>query len=244
MKRPLEHAVILAAGMGSRLGDRGTEQPKGFLRFGSKPIIVESIEKLLAAGITKITIITGHLSHHYEGLKDRYPQITTLHNAQFRESGSFFSLSKAFGHVAGDFLLLESDIVFEQRALSVLMDDERTDLVLVSGVTHSRDEVWVDHDQMRLRGLSQARDSLSCVLGEFVGITRLSASLFGILEQIAPGLFQRGLHVEYEQALCAASAVSPIGCLKVEDLLWAEVDDSEHFDRVARSVYPRLQSAH
>ena len=44
-------AVILAAGRGTRLAGELKDCPKGFLRLGGKPIIEESIDRLLAAGI-------------------------------------------------------------------------------------------------------------------------------------------------------------------------------------------------
>ena len=48
--------AILAAGMGTRLGEIGQEMPKGFLRLGAQPIIAESIDRLLDCGIRRIVI--------------------------------------------------------------------------------------------------------------------------------------------------------------------------------------------
>ena len=43
----VKEAVILAAGMGSRLGNQNDQKPKGFLQLGNQPIIEESIKKLI-----------------------------------------------------------------------------------------------------------------------------------------------------------------------------------------------------
>ena len=59
-------AVILAAGMGTRLRESHTGMPKGFLCLGEQPIVVESIARLRKAGINNILIVTGHLSEFYE----------------------------------------------------------------------------------------------------------------------------------------------------------------------------------
>ena len=60
----VRQAVILAAGMGSRLKGTIEEKPKGFLQFGNKSIIEESITKLIGIGITKIVIVTGYHSEY------------------------------------------------------------------------------------------------------------------------------------------------------------------------------------
>lgn len=53
-------AVILAAGIGSRLRNIHNDKPKGFLQLGDKPIIEESIARLVFAGINEIIIVTGY----------------------------------------------------------------------------------------------------------------------------------------------------------------------------------------
>jgi 2-aminoethylphosphonate-pyruvate transaminase len=55
-------AIILAAGMGVRLKDRGRLSPKGCLCLGEKSIVEESVLRLLATGIERIVIVTGHLA--------------------------------------------------------------------------------------------------------------------------------------------------------------------------------------
>ena len=68
MINKIKTAVILAAGLGSRLGGMTKSMPKGFLRLGSKPIIEESIEKLLSVGIEQIVMVIGHQAQLYENL--------------------------------------------------------------------------------------------------------------------------------------------------------------------------------
>ncbi len=53
-------AVILAAGLGTRLGDENDGKPKGLLQLGKQSIIEESIDKLIKSGIEKIWIGTGY----------------------------------------------------------------------------------------------------------------------------------------------------------------------------------------
>ena len=126
-------AVILAAGRGQRLRNIGLERPKGFLRIGELPIVEESVLRLLAAGIPRIVIVTGHLAEHYVELGTRYPgTIRLVHNSAFATTGSMHSLAVAQQCVDGDFLLLDSDLIYEQRALTEILADPAPNVLLVS----------------------------------------------------------------------------------------------------------------
>jgi UDP-N-acetylglucosamine diphosphorylase / glucose-1-phosphate thymidylyltransferase / UDP-N-acetylgalactosamine diphosphorylase / glucosamine-1-phosphate N-acetyltransferase / galactosamine-1-phosphate N-acetyltransferase len=62
-----ERAVLLAAGRGTRLGALTASFPKAMLPVGGRPIIVRILDGLRAAGITDITIVTGHHAEYLEG---------------------------------------------------------------------------------------------------------------------------------------------------------------------------------
>ena len=68
----IKQAVILAGGLGSRLKDKTKTMPKGFLEIGGTAIVEQSIQKLLACGIEKIIIGTGHCSEYYDQLAQKY----------------------------------------------------------------------------------------------------------------------------------------------------------------------------
>ena len=57
----IRQAVIMAGGLGSRLGNMTADMPKGFLEVPT-PIVEQSIDKLIAHGIEEIIIGTGHCS--------------------------------------------------------------------------------------------------------------------------------------------------------------------------------------
>ena len=89
----IKTAIILAAGTGSRLHALGREQPKGFLRLGEQPIIVESLMRLQAVGVERVLLVTGHQAGCYQQLAaDLGGLVRTLHNPLFDQSGSLYSL--------------------------------------------------------------------------------------------------------------------------------------------------------
>lgn len=237
-------AVILAAGQGTRLRSELADRPKGFLRLGARPIVEESLLRLAAFGINDIVIVTGYAAHHYEQLARTYPQwVRTVHNPQFAVSGSMYSLSLAGALAPGPFLLLESDLVYEPRALGLLLGHPASDAILLSGPTGAGDEVHVTARGGRLVGMSKDPACLDAEpLGELVGIAKISQALFKRMQHIAAEAFRRSLRFDYEtDCMVAAAGELPIECLLVPDLLWGEIDDPAHLHRARQLLYPRIE---
>ena len=239
----IETAVILAAGMGTRLRGELTDRPKGFLCLGERPIIEESIDRLAGAGVRDVLIVTGHCAHFYDELARRDARVRTAHNSRYAESGSMYSLYCARTAVQGDYLLLESDLIYEPRALDELLGQPSADAVLLSGPTHAGDEVYVSTVDGCLTGMSKDPASLSDpVAGELVGISRISAALSAEMMAIAEGAFRRSLKFDYEtDCLVAAGRQRRITCPVVPDLCWGEIDDAAHLARARAGVYPEIQ---
>jgi choline kinase len=232
-----ETAVILAAGRGVRLKELGTQIPKGFLRLGERPIVEESIARLRRAGVRRIVVVTGHLDHFYRGLAG----IELVHNPRYADSGSMYSLYLARETLrGGEFLLLESDLIYEARALTAVQAHAAGNVLLVSGPTSSGDEVYVEARGGRLVNLSKQRAEIGELFGELVGITRVSPPLFEAMLAAAEVRFRETLRMEYEHALVAAARSEPVECLLIPDLIWGEIDDAQHLERAARLVYPRI----
>jgi choline kinase len=240
----IQTAVILAAGMGTRLRDEVEDYPKGFLRLGEQPIIEESIERLVTAGIRDIVIVTGHCAEYYERLAaGQDGLVRTVHNPRFADSGSMYSLCCARDLVDDSFLLLESDLIYEQRALSELLIEPAPDAILLSGPTGAGDEVWVETHDGDLVAMSKDRSALTgFVAGELVGISKISTGLFKRMQDIAAQAFEASLRYDYEtDCLVAAGAHRPIHCPVVADLVWSEIDDPSHLQRAREQIYPEIK---
>ena len=238
-------AIILAAGVGVRLKDRGKLTPKGCICLGEKSIVEESVLRLLDTGVQRIVIVTGHLAEQFLPLKDRYRQtIELVHNPHFADSGSMYSLYCARHCVDEDFLLLESDLVYERRALTTCLEHSSENVVLLAGFSDTSDECFVETQNGHLVAISKKRESLGTeVRGEMVGICKISRSLFSVMIDAAEQHIQTTRHVDYEMdGLVAAARDISISCPLVEDLVWCEIDDVTHLARARNEVYPIIQA--
>jgi 2-aminoethylphosphonate-pyruvate transaminase len=235
--------VILGAGMGVRLEELGRRIPKGFLRIGQGPIVAESVERLASEGIERIVIVTGHHAEMYEELaRSRPERITLVHNPRFADSGSLYSLWCARAELSEDFLLLESDLIYERRALREALAHPKPDVLLVSEPTGARDEVWVEERDGRLVNMSKDRAALGpSIAGELVGITKVSQPFLREMLAVGERLFHETLRVDYElEGLVHAARARPLAIHLVPGLVWAEIDDLHHLERARRSIYPEL----
>ncbi len=233
-------AVILAAGRGSRLGKMAYGIPKGFLEIEGKSLIQRSVENLLQVGIEKIYIGTGYNKEKYEEFASYYREIECVNNIHYSLTGSMYTLYNMRERLMSDFLLLESDILYEKKALELLSQDERDDVILVSGTTNSGDEVFVEVDNKNcLVNLSKERKELNSVYGELVGVSKISYKRYMMMCHLFEG--KRNVIIDYEYIILATARDKPFYVKKVNDLIWGEVDNEYHWQRLISEVFPRIE---
>jgi len=237
----VRQAVILAAGMGSRLKGTFEDKPKGFLQLGNKSIIEESITRLIRIGITKIVIVTGYKSEFYDKLKEKYPFVVTIKNEQFENTGSMYSLFTAKELIENDFLLLESDLIYEYNALQVIQNSAFNNCILLSGTTNSGDEVYVGIDENKIVNLSKNPGEIKKLGGELVGISKISYDLYQMMDEHSEKQFSENRQYQYEDCFSDLSSYKEINYELVEDLEWIEIEDKNQFKKAKEKVYPQVQ---
>ena len=240
MKQKITQAVILAAGMGSRLKELNKGAPKGFIRLGDISIIEHSIKALFACGVEEIIIVTGYMDEHYENLSVQYPQIKTVRNEKFSETGTMYSLWCARNLISADFVLLESDLIFEIKAIQEIMESSYDDCILISGRTEAGDEVFVAAEGNVVKKISKDRTLLDSIVGEFVGISKISNDFYQLMIQLAEDRFKSNLKINYDMdCFVTVSEIRHLGYLKIENLLWAEIDNEAQLNN-AHKVWERI----
>lgn len=239
----IKTAVILAAGMGSRIRRRAGNRPKGFLMIDEKSIIEHSISKLIEAGVKTIFIGTGYMKEEYEKLMNKYPQIKCVNNSRYETTGSLFTLYQFKDHIKDDFLLLESDVIYEKSALKTLVNHSRSDVILASKLNGAGDEVYIETDgNNNLKNMSKQKEELSSIYAELVGLTKLSYATFQRLCDEANTLFQFSQTIDYEYGLVKISKKTNVYIHKLDNLAWCEVDDEDHWVRATTIVYPIIKA--
>ena len=238
----IRQAVIVAGGLGSRFGDRTKLMPKGFIEIDGIPMVERSVKKLIEAGIEEIIIGTGHCSEYYDELAKKYHVIKTVRNDNYANSSSMGTLEVCVPYIKGDFILLESDLIYDAVGLKVLQNESRSNVILASGKSNSHDEVYLAADESHvLNEVSKNKEIIPNPAGELVGITKISKSC---LEKMmayyksSPDLIK----LDYESALKYVSVnCEPVYVRKVEYYAWTEIDDESMLDRALNQIYPRIK---
>ena len=221
-------AMIMAAGMGTRFGHYTDLIPKGFIPFKDKPMVIRSIETLIECGIEKIVIGTGYKKEVYDELMNKYPQIVTCFSPRYAETNSMYTLYNTRELLDDDFILLESDLVFEKKAITSLMECENPDVMLVSPVTKFQDQYYVECNEDGILTNCSVNGSELDYCGELVGIHKLSSSFFKSMCEDYEGRVNEFPKLGYEyQLLHMSRNISPMYVLNIPGLQWYEIDDTD-----------------
>lgn len=244
MSLPVKTAVILAAGLGSRLSEKSKNKPKAFIEIGGQTLIERSITTLKNKGISKIIIGTGHLNQYFDSLCSVYPDVEIKRNDDYASTGSMFTLYNLRNLIDEPFLLLEGDLLYEPAALEHLITDAYEDIILASDATNSGDEVYIQCSEAGyLQAMNKNKSALHHADAELIGISKLSLPTYEEMLRFAQHNYQKGKkEIHYEDALVGISALKKIKVKIVKDLAWCEIDDEQHLTRALSHVYPKLVS--
>ena len=244
MSSKVKTAVIMAAGMGTRFGDMTETIPKGFIKVGGLSMIKRSILTLIDCGIERIIIGTGYHREAYEAMAQQYPQIKCHFSPRYAETNSMYTLWNCRDIIGDDdFLLLESDLVFQEIAITSLIDCPLPDLMLVTPVTKFQDQYYIQVDENKvLSGCSTNKDELT-VYGEMVGIHKISNRFYQKMCMDYAQKVENYPKLGYEFELEDISRNHlPLHVLKVDDLKWYEIDDPADLAYAEEHILPFLSS--
>lgn len=222
-------AVIMAAGMGTRFGNLTESIPKGFIEAGGISMIERSISTLIECGIDRIIIGTGYHKEKYEALSQKYPQIECCFSPRYAETNSMYTLFNCKDMIGDkDFLLLESDLVFEKKAITALLECTHPDVMLITPVIKFQDQYYVEYDEKRtLTNCSVDKTKLHAK-GELVGIHKLSNLFYKTMCNDYSKKLEENPKLGYEyEILHMSKNIMPIYVLNEHGLKWYEIDDIE-----------------
>jgi choline kinase len=237
-------AVILAAGIASRLKPLTDNTPKCLLKVGDKSILERTIDNIAINGIKDIIVVTGYLREMIENfLTEKYPELnfTFLYNNKYDSTNNIYSLWITKDVVLGhDMLLMDSDIVFDSRILGQLLNSEYENCLAVnSSEKVGEEEVKVLlNDDGSIKEISKIIDP-KLAIGESIGIQKFDKNfvwrLFTILDRRI--LDKNDVDIFYEVAFEEAiKNGTKIFSIDVENYKCMEIDTAEDFKTAAEIV--------
>jgi len=246
-------AIILAAGVGSRLyGDDGSQPPKSLLRFDGKTLMQRHVEGLQALGIKSLTLVIGY--RHEEILAEAQSHcpegfLKSIFNPRFR-NGPVVSLWEARETLlSGEpILFMDSDVLYPLEMLSRLINSPHE-------TCFPFDENFEDTDEpvrLCMRGGvpvefgKNIKGTFDCV-GEWPGFLKLSPVMAAkLVDQLQTFIDRDLLDEAYEPAMRELILNEPPESLGVEDITgtpWIEIDFPDDLKRAANIILPGIQKS-
>ena len=117
-------ALILAAGVGSRLAPLTDRLPKSLIEVNGVPILMHQIECLHLCGITDITVVAGYLASILTAaVRGKYPEISVVESAEYAVTNNMYSAYLAGKAMDGhSFIMMNADVFFDASVLRTLVN--------------------------------------------------------------------------------------------------------------------------
>lgn len=236
-------AVILAAGLGSRLGYHTAEIPKCMLRVGEKTIIEHTVEVLSSFGLKSFVIVTGHKGRKLRKfLETRFDlDFSFIHNYVYRETNNIYSFYLGIKDLSEDIYLLNSDVFFHPEIFkSLYLAENNFTLVVEDQKPLGEEEMKVIVKNERIVRISK-RIPPSEASGEYIGMAKIPRRDLEVLKDCCEEVMEEeGAGVFYEDAIQRTIDLgNEVLSISTKGLPWVEVD-FPHELTVAKKIYRNL----
>src|SRR5690348_7448339 len=173
-------AVILAAGVGSRLAPLTDEQPKVLVPVLGKSLVFRQLDHLAAAGIASedVVVVGGYrIDQLQRALEAGGYRCKVVLNEKFETWGNFYSVLVAEPLLRGHaFLQLDGDVILDDKILPRLIAAPGDALLATdTGADLDGDAMKVEMSGNHVHALDKKLDPTRCI-GEYIGVTKLSAT--------------------------------------------------------------------
>ena len=230
-------AVILAAGVGSRIRPLTDNCPKTLLKVRENTILEMMISHIQNCGINEIVFVLGYLHEQIKDyVKTKFPDLNAYFviNDKYIETNTGFSLMLAMDLIKGStFVKFDADIVFDKEILKKLIECEYANCLCVDkSINLDAEEIKVTiDDQNRILKANKAVHPKDAV-GESVGIEKIDAETAMLLFAELKIMMKEGQnHQEYYEAAYEKLIKKnvPFYALDISGLKWTEIDTKEDF---------------
>lgn len=164
-------ALILAAGLGTRLAPITNDRPKSLVPVNGKPILMKQIDNLHQNGIFDITIVSGYKADVLkQTVLAEYPEIKIVESVDYATTNNMYSAYLGIGAMfpdksVGAFYMMNADVFFDASVIAALENNTADNLVVVDLGRYMEESMKVVEKDGRLVAISKQitpEDALGC----------------------------------------------------------------------------------
>ena len=230
-------AIILAAGVGSRIRPLTDNCPKSLLKINGKTILEMMLSHIQACGINEVVFVLGYLQNQIKDyVKTQFPDLIVqfITNEKYEVTNTGYSLMLTKDFVQDStFIKFDADVVFDINILTSLIASEYDNCLCIDkNINLDAEEIKVIiKDDNRVVKASKTVNPVDAI-GESIGIEKISGetarTLFNELELM---MKDEQYHQEYYEAAYERLIEKdvPFHALDISGLKWTEIDTQEDF---------------
>jgi len=231
-------AVILTAGIGSRIKPLTDNCPKILLKVGDKTILERMVSHIQDCGLNEIIFVVGYLKEQIKDfVKTKFPDLNAsfVMNDKYAETNTGYSLMlvKDFIQDSG-FIKFDADIVFDKEILKKLIEYKHDNCLCVDKTINlDTEEIKVIIDNKNRILKANKTVTPKDAVGESIGIEKISKETAKLLfKELELMMQDKKNHQEYYEDAYERLIEKnvPFYALDISGLKWVEIDTQEDFD--------------
>jgi len=230
-------AIILAAGVGSRIRPLTDNCPKSLLKVDGKTILEMMLSHIQDCGINEVVFVLGYLQDQIKTfVKENFPDLTThfITNERYADTNTGFSLMLTKDIIKESvFIKFDADVVFDKEILKRLIESEYPNCLCIDkNINLDAEEIKVIvKDENRVVKASKSVNPKDAI-GESIGIEKISGETARLLfSELEVMMADEKNHQEYYEGAYERliDADVPFYALDITGLKWTEIDTQEDF---------------
>ena len=248
-------AIILAAGMGRRLGEYTQDNTKCMLEVNGVRLIDRALETLHNVRVSRVVLVVGYKGQNvkdYVGANYKGTPIEYVDNPIYDKTNNIYSLYLAKDYMlVEDTILLESDLIYEPAVVQKILEDDSPNIALVDkyeswmdGTVVTLDEEnritrFIDKNRFRFEEIKQYYKTVNI----YKFSKDFSAKYY--VPFLAAYSTALGNNEYYEQVLRVILHLhdAPLKALPLSGEVWYEIDDVQDLD-IASGMFAPTEDEH
>ncbi len=232
---PIERAIILSAGQGSRLLPLTADMPKCMIDCSGRTLIEWQIRALASQGVREIHVVTGFMTDVVERELERLASpdlmLVTHFNPFFKVADNLGSCWIVREAMEGDFLILNGDTLVSQPLVGRVQQGGDFPICVTVDVKHQ-----YDSDDMKVERADVGKSDRLVHIGKTLSAAQSNAESIGFLAFRGEGaaLFRSaveammrtsaGVENWYLKVIDQIAGTGKVGTVSIEGMEWGEVD--------------------
>lgn len=232
-------AVVLAAGLGSRLSAASRGRPKCLVEVGGATLLEHHLRALRAVGIHEVLFVLGHKAIDIQLALRCETGCSFVINEDYATTNSLYSLRLAAPHLNQHTLVINADVLAHPTIYDLVVEQDGTALAYDPSSGKAPEEMAVRVEQGLVTGMAKTLP-VDQTHGENLGLLRVAASDLEAFFAAADAVLEEGTMAWAPAAMDRFCRHHPVHAVDVGELPWVEIDFPQDLEHARANTWPAI----